>query len=156
MNKFNRFYYDTMEYLVESLLELPIIEMASGRSSARTKICTYAPQLFVHILNIKLKPDNQACKHWKKEVFNFCRTIIDNNRTLQKRFDAEELYEMLTESEGILNALYLYKKKWNLKTTIPVDSDIVNEVKGVISQLSWAMVSPDPLANIDEVLDKGA
>jgi len=135
------------EWLVEKLLEIPIMEMASLRAELRTKISCLGPTLCLHILNVLNFPDIECLDHWKSEIVSFCETIIDINDSLKKPFDSEELEEYIFNPTSLKKALSKYKSKWNGK--IPDDSELAD----VIRSLCQAMVSRDSYESVWHVID---
>jgi len=136
------------EWLVESLIDhVPLFEMATERSEVRFKIMSYGPTIALHLLNVINFPDTQYINHWKGELKEFCDVIMTKNGLLQKPFESDELMSYLTSDRIFKIALLKYKAKWK---RVPTG---VSEIKEIIYSLCEAMVSNDPIEDVERIID---
>jgi len=151
--KFREYFYQVLEESVQTLLEMPLLEMASERTDCRIKIQSNDVGLWVHLLCILLKPEHTARHHWKEEVLNiYCQNIADVQRRMRRsKFTAAELYKMLANNSIKKAAIKRYKKKWDIAVE-PTPYDCLR-VESLLEKMCLALETDEWEETIGELLN---
>ena len=86
---------EDLDYAVQKLLEVRIIEMSALRTDMRIKISEKANELVYNLLKLAAVENSLSRKKWGKEVYAYCSSIVNWASKPEKPFNKTDLMNIL-------------------------------------------------------------